>query len=177
MCLRLQLCTTFWVGYSFFLKKGENCCTLIYVHTWCSVNSKATHIFYLAYLENGVTLLQVPETVSINDDSHVLTTCSIQDSGHPHHQTLAFAQPRTQQNALKPATKQNFKFEQKLFCKTVVRCGHITHYGCFTVLMYTVHCVQETTIMNMEGVDTIKYLFKFSPILRNLKVLECNLVM
>jgi hypothetical protein len=37
-----------------------------------------------------VTLLQVPETVSINDDCHVLTTCSIQEGGHPPHQSLAF---------------------------------------------------------------------------------------
>jgi hypothetical protein len=62
------------------------------------------HFFYLAYLENGVTLLQVPETVSINDNSHFLTTCSIQDGGHPPHQALAFAQPGTQQDALKPAS-------------------------------------------------------------------------
>ncbi len=45
---------------------------------------------FLAHLENGVTLLQVPETVSIDEDSHVLTTCSIQDGGHPPHQALAF---------------------------------------------------------------------------------------
>jgi hypothetical protein len=51
---------------------------------------KQRTFFYSAYLENGVMLLQVPETVSINDDSHVLTTCSIQDGGHSPHQALAF---------------------------------------------------------------------------------------